>query len=55
MSLAATHREPELGVEQYGMLIQQLQTHAGINIDSTKNVIADWNGTRMDYLSVTGG
>jgi len=55
MKLATAYRAPELGVERLGMLTLQLQAHAGMTIDSTKNVIADCIGTRMEYLSVIGG
>ena len=50
---APERRPPELGNEQFRLLMQRLQTHAGIRIDSTKNVIADSIQTRMEYLGVS--
>ena len=52
MNPVIARRAPELGNEQLRLLMQQLQTHAGIIIDSTKNVIADSIQTRMRYLGV---
>lgn len=53
MNPAVARRAPELGNEQLSLLTQQLQVHAGITIDSTKNVIADSILARMEYLGVT--
>jgi chemotaxis methyl-accepting protein methylase len=52
MNSAIARRVPELENEQLSLLMQQLHTHAGIRIDSTKNVIADSILTRMEYLGV---
>lgn len=52
MSLARTHRSPELKTGQLAMLMRQLHRHAGIQIDSTKSVIASSIQARMEYLGV---
>jgi type IV pilus assembly protein PilK len=49
---AVISRAPDLKSEQLGTLLQRLHTHAGISIDSTKNVIAGCIQTRMKYLGI---
>jgi type IV pilus assembly protein PilK len=51
--MAVVNRLPALESEQLGMLMQKLHTHAGISIDSTKNVIAGCIQARMKYLGIT--
>jgi type IV pilus assembly protein PilK len=49
---AAATRLPELRKCQLELLMQKLHTHAGIRIDSTKNVIAGSIQARMAYLGL---
>ena len=49
---APASRAPELKSEQLGLLMQKLHAHAGISIDSTKNVIAGSIQARMKYLGI---
>lgn len=53
MNLAAARTSLDLQGEQLGMLMQQLQNHAGIKIDSTGSVIAACIQERMEYLGVS--
>lgn len=50
MNLAAIHRAPDLRSEQLDMLMHRLHTHVGIQVDSSKNVIAGCIQQRMQYL-----
>lgn len=52
MNHAAVNRNPPLGNEHQHMLMQKLHSHAGIVIDSTKNVIAGCIQARMAYLGL---
>jgi len=49
---APASRALDLKSEQLAVLMQKLHAHAGISIDSTKNVIAACIQTRMQYLGI---
>ena len=53
MNLAAVPRSHTIKSEQLGVLMQQLHTHAGIKIDSTRNVVSGCVRERMECLGVS--
>ena len=52
ISRVPARRAPDLKSEQLAVLMQKLHAHAGISIDSTKNVIAGCIQARMKYLGI---
>ena len=53
MNVTAFRRAPDLRSEQLEMLMHHLRTHVGIQVDSSKNVIAGCIQQRMEYLGET--